>query len=78
MTRGFYFSVMFLIMNTGSLVTSQSYPHPGSNEHLYPYGPDVGDAMLPDSDDDSSPEVHLDTTVVFFNGSYDSLWVGGA
>ena len=68
--------VVLLLFNVISTVTSQTtYPYPGSNDHLYPYGPGVGDLTLPRSDDVSSPEIILSTNLVFFNGTYDSCWV---
>ena len=53
----------------------QSYPIPGSDEHLYPYGPEEGDARLTDGDDVASPEIDITTNLVFFDREFSSLWV---
>ena len=42
---------------------------------VYTFGHEVGDEVLPATDDGSSPEIRLKTSVVFFGSSYTSLYV---
>ena len=47
--------------------------HPHDN--FYPFGPSQGDVQLHRADDGSSNRIHLGERLVFFDGSYHSIWV---
>ena len=43
--------------------------------HFYPYGPEDGDAELPQSEDGPSPTIKLPTQFVVFGTCMNALWV---
>ena len=44
-------------------------------DHFYPYGPGVGDTMLPTSDYGSSEVISLSTQFAFYGTCMNGLWV---
>ncbi|KAK7504329.1 hypothetical protein BaRGS_00004633 [Batillaria attramentaria] len=42
---------------------------------MYPFGPDVDDKILPPNDDVSSDEIALSVPIVFFDSTFDSIYV---
>ena len=58
----------------GAIANHNDAPvHP--HENFYPFGHSQGDVQLHDADDGASREIHIPTRIVFFDGTYDSLWV---
>ena len=68
---------MFIIVATclmcGVWDVASNPVHP--NDNFYPFGQSHGDQQLHRADDSSSNEIHLQERLVFFDGSYHSVWV---
>ncbi len=44
-------------------------------EHFYPFGPDVGDAIAPINDDDSTDRISIDVAFPFYEDVHNHLFV---
>ena len=44
-------------------------------DHFYPYGTDVGDTVLPTSDDEGSDRISLSTQFALYGACMNGLWV---